>query len=70
MKTRKIILNGQVIDVNANELTYEQIAAMSYEPTITFGRGHVSKPEGFVAKGGKVKIVEGMVINCMRTGSA
>jgi hypothetical protein len=70
MKLRKIKLNGQEIDVNAAELTYDQIASMSYQPTITFSKGHVSKPQGIVAKGGSVKIVEGMVITCMRTGNA
>ena len=70
MKTRKIKLNGQDIDVNVAELTYEEITALAYQPTVVFSRGHVAKPEGIVCRGGKVKVVEGMVIDCMRTGNA
>ena len=69
----KIILNGQqteVIGKPGRRLTYEEIAAMAYEPTVTFSRAHKNKPEGTVTRRGNVKIIEGTVITCIRTGAA
>lgn len=66
----KIILNGQEVEVHDRVLSYDRIAAMVYQPTVTYSRGPKSKPEGIIHKDMGVKVVEGMIIDCMRTGAA
>jgi len=66
----KIILNGQEVEVSERVLSYAQITAMVYQPTITYARGPKSKPEGIIHRDMGVKVVEGMIIDCMRTGNA
>ncbi len=66
----KIMLNGREIEVAGAILGYEQIAALAFEPTITFAKGHGFKPEGIVPRDGIVKVVDGLVITCARTGAA
>lgn len=69
----KIILNGQEVEIHGKgrrRLTYEEIAAMAYQPTVTYAKAHGKKPEGILTRHGNVMVVEGTVIDCMRTGAA
>ncbi len=66
----KIILNGQEVEVHERALSYDQIAAMAYQPTVTYSRGPKSKPQGIIHRTMSVKIVDGMIIDCIRTGNA
>ncbi len=71
MKT--IIINGTKVFVGGDEeFTYEDICNIAHPPqyTVTFCRGPVEKPEGLLSYGQKIKVVDGMIIDCMFTGNA
>ena len=67
---KRIIVNGEEHKVEASHLTYEQIVALVYPATVVYSRGAASKPQGILSRGQKVRVVDGMVIDCMMTGAA
>jgi len=64
-----IIVNGLRVEVDAEQLTYEQIVAMVYQPSCTFYHGK-DKVQGCLSKGQVIDIVDGLVISCIQTGNA
>lgn len=65
-----VVVNGRERTVDAEKLTFDEVAALAPTPvptgenvlvTITYRRGHGSKPEGSLLPGGTVKPKDGMV---------
>jgi hypothetical protein len=76
-KTMTIIVNAEekVVD-RKDELTFDEVVDLAFDPrpiggqivyTITYYRGHGSKPEGHLLEGGSVKTKAGMVFNVKYT---
>ena len=62
-----------------DEITYAEVVALEYPDfaqhpdvtyTVTFTRGHGSKPEGPLAKGASVKVKDGMRFNVSDSGQS
>jgi len=72
-----IIVNGQQKMVTAREMSYEEIVNLAFDSnpptgpyiviTVTYRRGHGSKPEGNLGPGETVKIKDGMIFNVTAT---
>lgn len=71
-----IVVNGQQKSVEADELTFDQVVALAFDPvptgpnvmfTITYRRGHGDKPEGTLTEGQSVKVKEGMIFDVTAT---
>jgi Multiubiquitin len=66
-----IIINGRNVVVSEDELTFDEVVALSglatgpnITFTITYRRGHGEKPEGsLVENGDPVKVKDGMIFN-------
>ena len=67
-----VVVNGRDRTVSDDELSFEQVAALAFDPvptgpniviTITYRRGHGNKPEGSLLAGDTVKVKEGMIFN-------
>lgn len=70
----KFILNGieMQMDEGKDQLEYDTIAHMAdldpaWTPTITYATGRIG---GTIVRGERVLVRDGMVINCLITGSA
>lgn len=76
-KTVTVIVNGRKKDVpKHDELTFDALVKLAFDNppqgeficfTITYRKGHGSKPEGTIPEGGAVKPKEGMVFNVTAT---
>jgi Multiubiquitin len=70
-----IYINGREVTVSEEELTFDQVVALSGMPTgpdivftISYRKGHSEKPEGSMVEGGpSVKVKRGMVFNVSST---
>ncbi len=71
-KATTIVVNGRERSVEAQDLTFADVAALAFDPvpagpniliTITYRRGHGNKPEGSMVDGDTVKVKEGMIFN-------
>jgi hypothetical protein len=66
-----IIINGRSVVVSQDDLTFDEVVALSglatgpnIKFTITYRRGHGEKPEGsLVENGDPVKVKDGMIFN-------
>ncbi len=75
-KPRTIIVNGQQKVVTADELSFDQIIDLAFDPsqrgpqiefTVDFRKGEDKKPKGSLVQGQTVKIKDGMIFNVTRT---
>ncbi|MGH3626047.1 MAG: multiubiquitin domain-containing protein [Sciscionella sp.] len=75
-KQREVIVNGRKRVVTTDELTFDEVVALAYDPvpsgpnwvfTITYRRGGGRKPEGTLRPGESVKVKEGMIFNVTAT---
>jgi hypothetical protein len=75
-KTVTIIVNGKEKTVEKDDLTYDEVVALAFNPpptgdniliTIVYRRGHGDKPEGSVVPGGSVKVKDGMIFDVTAT---
>lgn len=75
-KTVTIIVNGREKVVRKDELSFDEIVALAFDPpptgenivfTITYRRGQGEKPEGSLVEGETVKIKKGMIFNVTAT---
>lgn len=75
-KYHKVIVNGRKKVVTTDELTFDEVVALAYDPvpsgpnwvfTITYRRGGGNKPEGTLRPGESVKVKEGMIFNVTAT---
>lgn len=70
-----IYINGREVTVSEEELTFDQIVALSGMPTgpdvvftISYRKGHGNRHEGSMVEGGSsVKVKKGMVFNVSST---
>ena len=72
-----IIVNGAQKIVTAKEMSYAEIVNLAFDNnpptgpyiviTVTYRRGHGSKPEGNLSVGESVKIKDGMIFNVTAT---
>jgi hypothetical protein len=70
----KIIVNGREVSVTGATISYSQVVAIAYPQvdadticTVTYKRGHPSKPEGSMVNGDVVKLNCGMIFNVTPT---
>jgi hypothetical protein len=78
-KTITIIVEGSSHEWPKDEITYAQVVTL-FDPaypqhpqmnySVTYERGHGSKPEGILPSGGSVKVKEGMVFHVSTTGES
>jgi len=75
-KSITIIVNGQEKVVEKEELSYEEVVALAFNPpptgdniliTIVYRRGQGDKPEGSLLPGGTVKVKDGMIFDVTAT---
>lgn len=75
-KTIDIIVNGRRRTVSKEELSFDEVVALAFDPapagdnvdiTITYRRGHGSKPEGTLRPGRTVKVKDGMIFDVTAT---
>lgn len=79
-KTITIVVDGTEYEVpKKDELTYDEVVTLAYPDypqhpeitySVTYTRGHGSKPEGILNPGGSVKAKEGMSFVVNRTGQS
>jgi hypothetical protein len=71
-----IIVNGRKKEETADELSFDQVVALAFNPvptgpnimfTITYRHGPHENPDGSLLEGGTVKIKNGMVFNVTPT---
>lgn len=71
-KMTSVVVNGRDRSLADDDLTFEQVAALAFDPvptgpniviTITYRRGHGNRPAGSLLPGDVVKVKEGMVFN-------
>ena len=70
-----IIVNGREKRVAKEEMTFVEIVALAdglptgqfIVYTITYRRGHGSKPEGTLVEGESIKVKDGMIFNVTAT---
>ena len=75
-----IVINGSQHEVPKNDqLTYDEVVTLAFPDhpqhpeitySVTYTRGHGSKPEGILSPGGNVKVKEGMSFVVTRTGQS
>ena len=67
-----IIVNGRKKDVSSDELTFEEVVLLAYDPiptgpyisiTVTYRDGGGRPPEGRLFEGQTVKVKEGTIFN-------
>jgi len=70
----KIILNGKQMqmDEGKDQIEYDTVANMAgtdpaRNPTVTFSS---SRGDGSICRGQRIIVADGMIINCLVTGSA
>lgn len=75
-KDLTIIVNGRDKVVDSKELTFTDVVNLAFDNppsgpyivfTITYRKGHGSKPEGSLLDGGSVKVKDGMIFNVTAT---
>lgn len=75
-KETTIIVNGREKPWNEKEITFAQVVTLAFgtyvengstEYTVTYKRGHSSKPEGSMVKGDSVKVKDKMIFNVTAT---
>jgi len=75
-KEKTIIVNGQQKTVTADELSFDQIVDLAFDPsqrgpqiefTVDYRKGDDKKPKGSLVQGQTVKIKDGMIFNVTRT---
>lgn len=75
-KHHEVIVNGRKKVVTTDELTFNEVVALAYDPipsgpnwvfTITYRHGGGRKPEGTLLPGESVKVKEGMIFNVTAT---
>lgn len=79
-KLVQIIVEGTPHQVPKNdEITYAEVVTLEVPDypqhseitySVTYRRGHGSKPEGVLPPGGSVKIKEGMIFSVSETGQS
>jgi len=71
-----IIVNGRQKEVSKQELSFNEVVALAFNPvptgenvdiTVTYRRGHGRKPEGQLKPGESVKVKEGMIFDVTAT---
>ena len=71
-----VFVNGRKKIVSTDHLTYAEIVRLAFADavfsentvyTVTYKRGHGSKPQGSMVDGDNVKVHEGMQFNVTRT---
>ena len=71
-KSIEIIVNGRKKDVLSDEVSFEEVVKLAYDPTpsgpdilitVTFRNGAGRPPEGRLFKGESAKVKEGTVFN-------
>lgn len=76
IKHYEIVVNGRTKIVTTNELSFEQVLQLAFDPvpsgpnwvfTVTYRRGHGHKPEGTLSPGETVKVKDGMIFNVTAT---
>ena len=72
----QIVVNGRPKAVTTKELTFDELVHLAYDEvptgpnvlfTITFRRGHGSKPEGTLVQGETLKVKENMIVHVTAT---
>lgn len=75
-KAVTIIVNGKERTVEKEDLTYDEVVALAFNPvptgdniliTIVYRRGHGEKPEGSLVPVGSVKVKDGMIFDVTAT---
>lgn len=75
-KEHTIIVNGRKKEVTTEELSFDQLVALAFNPvptgpnilfTITYENGPRENPEGSLLAGGTIEIKEGMIFNVFQT---
>lgn len=75
-KHYEIVVNGRDKVVTTEELSFEQILKLAFDPvpsgpnwvfTVTYRRGDGHKPEGTLTPGEHVKVKKGMIFNVTAT---
>lgn len=75
-KETTIIVNGREKTWNEKEISFAQVVTLAFgtyvengstEYTVTYKRGHGSKPEGSMVKGDRVKVKDKMIFNVTAT---
>ena len=75
-KDFEIIVNGRKKVVTKNELSFDEIVALAFNPvpsgpnimfTITYRHGPAANPQGNLLEGGDVKLKDGMIFNVTAT---
>lgn len=75
-KTVTIIVNARPKTVEKEEISFEDVISLAYDNppsgpnwvfTVTYHRGHGSKPEGSLRADGTVKVKDGMVFDVTAT---
>ena len=75
-KTVPIIVNGRERQVEKDELSFEDIIALAFDPvptgpniefTVTYRRGPKERPQGTLTAGHSVKIKQGIIFNATAT---
>jgi len=75
-KEKTIIVNGQQKTVTADELSFDQIVDLAFDPsqrgpqiefTVDYRKGDDKKPKGSLVQGQTVKIKDGMIFNVTAT---
>ena len=71
-----IIVNGRKKEVTTEQLSFDQVVALAFNPvptgpnvmfTITYRHGPRQNPEGSLLEGGTVKIKDEMIFNVTQT---
>ena len=70
-----IVVNGRPRVVTSDEISFAEVVALAENLptgenvmyTITYRRGHGSKPEGTLTEGNSAKVKEGMIFNVRAT---
>lgn len=76
-KSITIIVNAQEKTVFSDSLSFDDLVSLAYDGnpptgdnwsfTVTYRRGHGSKPEGSLVEGDTVKLKKGMIFNVTGT---
>lgn len=79
-KVVTIVVNGTPYEVpKKDEISYEEVVTLAHPDypqhpeitySVTFERGHGSKPEGILPPGSTVKVKDGMSFRVNRTGQS
>jgi hypothetical protein len=75
-KQKTIVVNGEQKVVTADELSFDQIVDLAFDPsqrgpqiefTVDYRKGDDKKPKGSLVQGQTVKIKDGMIFDVTRT---